>query len=210
MWWLDLNLISLNPSLDTTFYGTQRNCGNDPLDGELDLVKKFNEANKTYFDVYMLQLLLSDSGPVFTNKELNKILTLFQHLGPVKITYYQVIFFQNLNIELISTFIYSLMSNADKIMNEINIKHAILILIKILPHQSAYLNILFSTLKSPEFFPKTYIYKIKYTMIYVIYSSKMCMVSFFSCSMRYHKRLNIYRWNCQTKVLHGRLRSLNL
>ena len=73
MWWLDLNLISLNPSLDTTFYDTQRNCGNDPLDGKLDLVKKFNEANKTYFDVYMLQLLLSDSGSVFTNNELNKI-----------------------------------------------------------------------------------------------------------------------------------------
>ena len=74
----------MNPSLDTTFYGTQRNCGNDPLDGELDLVKKFNEANKTYFDVYMLQLLLSDSGPVFTNKELNKIFDSVSTLKPSK------------------------------------------------------------------------------------------------------------------------------
>ena len=82
----------MNPSLDTTSYGTQRNCGNDPLDGEQDLVKKFNEANKTYFDVYMLQLLLSDSGPVFINKELNKILTPFQHSNQVKITYYQVVY----------------------------------------------------------------------------------------------------------------------
>ena len=56
-------------------------------------------------------------------------------------------FLQNVNIELISTLIHSLMSNADKIMNEFNIKYTILIPIKILSHQSAYLNIIFSTLK---------------------------------------------------------------
>ena len=40
------------------------------------------------------------------------------------------------------------MSNADKIMNKINMKYAILIPVNILHHQSAYLNILVSTLKS--------------------------------------------------------------
>ena len=80
-----------------------------------------------------------------------------------------------------------------EIMNEVDIKYTILVSIEILPHQSAYLNIIFFTLKSNRVFPKIYIYKIKYTMISLSYSSKMCMVSFFSCFMRYHKRLNIYR-----------------
>ena len=40
------------------------------------------------------------------------------------------------------------MSNAEKIMNEVDIKYTILVSIEILPHQSAYLNIIFFTLKS--------------------------------------------------------------
>ena len=80
-------------------------------------------------------------------KNWTKFLTPFQHSNQVKITYYQKVFFQKVNIELISTVIYSLMSNADKIMNKINMKYAILIPVNILHHQSAYLNILVSTLK---------------------------------------------------------------